>query len=88
MSYESARLTFRVSGLCLLFSITLLSLGISNAFAKFLWVLGGISVPVCLYAAWKMKCGERAVATADANMLKDAHTPRVSESSLGGADDD
>lgn len=84
MSENDWRLTFRISGSLLVLSLIGLVLPLNREISLICWVIGGVSLPVCLLAAKKLKDVEKVDALADATWLKDDH---FSEGTPDAADD-
>lgn len=66
-------LTFRISGSVLVLSLIGLVLPLNREISLICWIIGGLSLPIGLIAAKKLKDVEKVDALADAAWLKDDH---------------
>lgn len=73
MSTNDWQITFRISGALLALSLIGLVLPLEPQISLIFWVVGGLSLPICLVAAKKLKDREKVDSLADAAWLKDDH---------------
>lgn len=73
MSTNDWQITFRISGTFLALSLIGLVLPLDRGVSLVCWIVGGLSLPICLFAAKKLKDREKVDSLADAAWLKDGH---------------
>ena len=85
MSTNDWQITFRISGAFLALSLIGLVLPLEPRISLVCWIVGGLSLPICLIAAKKLKDCEKVDSLADAAWLKDG---QYSEELFDVADSD